>query len=704
MNQPAPSAARCPSCGSATVAASVAGHCPACLVGVALTAEEDLPQGRLNAAGDSRRFGDYVLGRQIGAGGMGVVYEARRADDSRRVALKLIRDLHAAPPALLRRFTIEAEAVARLDHPHIVRVHEAGECDGHPFFSMDYVEGEGLDALIARGAFDLRRSADAPARQRDIARLMSTIARAVEHAHERGVLHRDLKPANILIDDNGEPHLTDFGLAKILQPDPEKTVPPALTTSGVAPGTPSYMAPEQVTGGEAGCAADIYALGAVLYAMLAGRPPFQGVTPLDLFQQITRQAPARLRTLQPAVDAGLETICLKCLEKDPRRRYGSAGALADDLERWAGGRRIHASPPGALYRTGQWVRRNPVGTALIASLSLGLFVSLALLKVVDDQRREIEADRDQTFDEGMQKVSQLWRDPATRSVTVSARELAILAERSPATLRGARHHLTFGVSANDSPSSMAQRYARLLGHIQDQVGERLAEKAVFHLRLMKRFNPNADALVHGEADLLVLSAAEFLQARERNPHVALIARTSGSREVVIVARTNSGVSRLSELRGRTFVLPDARLSLSIQTKARLLDAGLRRKDFRSCASITDASAPSDSNGASTSETMDRVLRGEADAGVTYRAQFERYRHLGLVMLDEFAEAPGILAARAGLEPRLAAALRDVLQAPKDAKPWPESKFVVPSAEGGDTTVPELEALRQAIARAAAFEE
>jgi ABC-type phosphate/phosphonate transport system substrate-binding protein len=684
------------------VAQSVAGHCPACLAGLALSAEEELPEGRRDVDGGNRQFGDYLLGRQIGAGGMGVVYEARRVDDSRRVALKLIRDLHSASPALLRRFTIEAEAVVRLEHPHIVRIHEAGECDGHPFFSMDYVEGEGLDVLIARGAFDLKRSANAPARQHDIARLMVRIARAVEHAHERGVLHRDLKPANILIDAAGEPRLTDFGLAKILQPNAEQTTPPALTTSGVAPGTPSYMAPEQVAGGEAGRAADIYALGAVLYATIAGRPPFQGVTPLDLFQQITRQAPARLRVFQPAVDAGLERICLKCLEKDPRHRYGSAGALADDLERWAQGRRIHARPPGAIHRTSQWIRRNPVGTALIASLCLGLFVSLALLKVVDGQRREIEADRDQTFDEGMQKVSQLWRDPATRSVMISARELAILAERSPATLRGARYQLTLGVSANDSPSSMAQRYARLLGHIQDGMSHHLGEKTIFHLRLMKRFNPNAETLAQGEADFLVLSAAEFIQARERNPDVTLVARTSGSREAVVFARTNSGIAQLSDLRGRTFVLPDARLSVAIQTRARLFDAGLRKRDFRSCASITDEGA-SDSGSASIAETVDHVLGGKADAGVTYRAQFERYRHLGLEALDAFPEAPGILAARAGIDHRLTAALHEVLRA-SGTRPWPESKFVAASEGSAGPAVPELGALLQAIGQAAAFEE
>lgn len=673
-------------------------------MGVALSAEEELPSTRPGFNAVDRTFGDYILGPQIGAGGMGVVYEAQRAVDQRRVALKLIRDLHIASPALLCRFTIEAEAIARLEHPHIVRIHEVGETEGHPFFSMDLVTGDGLDLKIARGDFDLRRSEDPSRRQRDIAQWMAKVARAVQHAHTRGVLHRDIKPANILFDAAGEPRLTDFGLAKILLPDRERTNALDLTTSGVAPGTPSYMAPEQVAGGDAGGAADIYGLGAVLFATLAGHPPFRGATPLELFKQITTQSPPRLRALQPAVHADLETICLKCLEKDPHRRYGSAEALAEDLEHHAAGRPIRARPPGVAYRSRQWIRHNPVGTALIVSLCLGLFVALALLKVVNDQRREMEADRDQTFDEGMQKISQIWRDPATHAVTISSRELAILAERSPADLRGARHQLTFGISANDGPSSTAQRYARMLGHLQEQISRDLGEKVIFDLQLMKRFTPSAEHLARGEVDFLVLSAAEFIEALERKQDLRLVGREGAPRDGVIFTRTNSGLHHLADLRGRTLALPDPSLALTVQAKARIAEAGVRRTDLRSSTNITDRAVGTATTLVGATETVDRVLRGEVDVGVTYRSQFERYRHLGLMVLEPFTETPALLAARAGLEPRLVAAMRNALRTPADLKSWPDNKFVPASAGDKAEGSTELEPLRRAIRDAARFDE
>lgn len=682
----------CPTCGSSALADAIAGQCPHCLIGMTLSEEDVLPT--TNASGDAtqRQFGEYLLGRQIGAGGMGVVYEARRLSDGRAVALKLIRDFHVASPTLLRRFTIEAEAAARLDHLHIVRIHDIGECEGHPYFAMDMVEGENLNTWLARYE---------SVEPKTIASLMATVARAVQHAHSRGVLHRDLKPANILIDANGEPHLTDFGLAKILQQDANEHGPTTLTTSG-APGTPSYMSPEQVSGAEASVASDIYGLGTVLYALLTGRPPFQGATPLELFKQIVEQQPARPRSLNASVPPALETICLKCLEKDPRHRYVSAGALAEDLDSSAASKAIRATPPTLAHRSHQWMRRNPVGTALIASLCLGLFVALGLLKVVNDQRREMELDRDQTFDEGMQKVSQIWSDPATRSVTISARELAILAGRTSADSRGAQHQLTFGVNADDGPSSMAQRYARLLGGLQDQMQRELGEKAVFHLRLLKRFNRNEETLIRGEVDFLVVGAVEFLRAEQATPGIVAVARAINSREGVVFARTNGATTRLPDLRGRSLVLPDTDLSLTVWAKARLVEAGLHRRDFSSITNIMDQGIEAGTTVVSASETIDRMLRGEWDAGVTHRGQFERYRHLGLIELDSFPETPNVLAARAGLDARLIAALRKVLGSRDGANAWPDNKFVVEPLDGRKPA-PSLETLRAAMTKAATFD-
>ena len=632
---------------------------------------------------------------------MGVVYEAQRLADDCKVAIKLIRESHVASPTQLRRFTIEAEAAARLDHSCIVRIHEVGDCDGHPFFSMDFIEGESLSARMANGEFSLMP----PIEQARTARLMAKVARAVHHAHLRGVLHRDLKPGNILIDEQGEPHLTDFGLAKILRPGLDDGDARALTASGDVPGTPSYMSPEQVSGANIGHASDIYGLGAVLYALLTGRPPFQGPTPLDVFKQIVAHSPTQPRVLNSSLHPDLETICLKCLEKDPRHRYGAAEALAEDLDNFAEGRAIKARPASPVHRTQQWIKRNPVGTALIGSLCLGLTVALALLKVVSDQRHEIELDRDLTFDEGMQKISEIWRDPSTRSVIVSARELAILAGRSPAQVARARHQLSLGVSADDGPSSMAQRYARLLGSFQQQMERELGEKVAFNLRLLKRFHQGEETLAGGEVDFLVLSAVDFLQAEGIVPGVAAIALANTSREAVIFTRTDSGIERLTELRGKSMAFPDPDLSPTVWAKARLFEAGLRAKDLRFCTNLIDQGAEMGQTVISVAETIDHVLRGEVDAGVTYRSHFERYRHLGLVVLDHFPETPNVLAARVGIDSRLLSALQKVIRSPEGRKSWPDSKFVAePLAEKALPATSLLDGLRSAMKQAERFEE
>lgn len=673
----------CPKCGSVIAADAVARQCPRCLIRIAL-ADDENPSND----GARRQFGDYQLGRQIGAGGMGAVYEAQRLNDGETVAIKLIRDFYVTSATSLRRFTIEAEAAARLEHANIVRIHEVGDSDGHPFLSMDFIEGESLQARIGKTDFTTD--------QRELARFMAKVARAVHHAHTRGVIHRDLKPGNILIDSKGEPHLTDFGLAKLLQPSDE-TCPRTLTASGDVPGTPSYMSPEQASGSEVTPASDIYGLGAVLYALLTGRPPFEGPTPLDVFHQIVNQLPKRPRSIDASIHADLQTICLKCLEKNPPQRYGSAEGLAQDLESFAAARPISARQVTLLHRTNQWVRRNPVGAGLIASLCIGLSVALLLLKIVSDQRREIQLDRDLAFDDGMQKISQIWRDPATKSVTISARELGILAGRSPSDLRGARP-FTFGVSADDGPSSMAQRYARVLGSFREHIQRELGEKIVFHLCLLKRFNQDEETLIRGEVDFIVLSAIDFLQAQRMAPEIQAIARANTSREAVIFARTNSGIERLSDLRGKSVAFPDPGEPLSVWAKARLFDAGIRSKDLRLCTNIVDRGPETGATVISSSATLELLLRGEADAGVSHRSQFERYRHLGLVMLDRFPDTPKVLAARTGLDARFADALRNVIGSPESSKSWPDAKFVSDSQ-----TIPLLQELRIALQKAEDFD-
>ena len=299
-------------------------------------------------------LGDYELLEEVGRGGQGVVFRARQKSLNRIVALKVISLGQWASRAYLKRFRLEAEAAARLEHPGIVPIHEVGERDGSCYFSMKFVEGGQLDEVVSRAPMSIRQAAE----------LIAKIARTVHCAHEHGILHRDIKPGNILLDGNGEPHLTDFGLARLVET--ESTMTRTLDVLG----TPSYMAPEQAMGNNAavGSVTDVYGLGAVLYQLLTGQPPFAGGATYETIKLLLDTEPKQPRLLNPKIDRDLSTICLKCLEKDPKRRYSSALALAEDLERWLKHEPILARHAGIIGRSRKWARRNPSSALLVACL------------------------------------------------------------------------------------------------------------------------------------------------------------------------------------------------------------------------------------------------------------------------------------------------------------------------------------------------
>ena len=351
----------CPKCGSASrVGRSL---CLNCLLSAGIDTNGDGTQteetlddllGKIDGPDTDWHLGNYQILEEIGRGGMGVIYRARQRHSRRVVALKRILSCHADSRETLMRFRREAQAAANLDHPNVLPIYEVSESEGLPFFSMKFAGGGSLLEAAPMLRRDPRRAVA----------LMAKVARAVQYAHAQGILHRDLKPGNILLDGGGEPLVSDFGLAKWLQPNSDLTRTPSIF------GTPGYIAPEQVNGsnGNLTTAADVYGLGAVLFHLLTGRPPFTGEHALKVIQQASERPAPKLRSVAPALDRDLETICAKCLENEPHARYRSAGELAEDLERWLQGHSIVARPVSPPVRLWRWSRRNPIIAGMAALL------------------------------------------------------------------------------------------------------------------------------------------------------------------------------------------------------------------------------------------------------------------------------------------------------------------------------------------------
>ena len=427
----------CPKCGKRLPDDAPAGICPECLLRAAFAASQGAdnnlddsstptlistsnddspilpPTNRLDPGNlpstaihkKLRYFGDYELIQEIARGGMGVVYKARQVNLNWQVALKMILAGQLAGPDLIQRFYTEAEAAAQLDHPGIVPIFEVGQYNGQHFFSMAFVEGQSLATRVAEG----------PLPPREAAQLVHDVALAVQYAHDKGVIHRDLKPGNILVDQQGNPRVTDFGLAKLEKSGSD------LTGTGQILGTPSYMPPEQASGKTdlIGPPADIYSLGAILYCLLTGRPPFQAASPMDTLLQVLDQEPVSVQQLNAQVPLDLDTIALKCLDKMITRRYDSALQLADELKRFLDGRPILARPVGRIERGWRWCKRQPI----IAGLSVSLLVALLAGTIIsayfaiNEREQKLEANK-QT---GIAKLA-LGAEKEQRNIAVEAQK------------------------------------------------------------------------------------------------------------------------------------------------------------------------------------------------------------------------------------------------------------------------------------------
>ena len=537
---------------------------------------------------------------------MGIVYKARQTSMKRIVALKMLGSYAAAFPGIADRIQIEAEAAGSLRHPHIVTIHDVGEHEGRPFFSMEFIEGAGLDKFIGpegfRPATPTVEKSSLREHQSATIRLMGKVVRAVDYAHRRGVLHRDIKPANIIIDSAGEPHLTDFGLAKVMG-----RASVSATASGSILGTPAYMAPEQASGDSknASTAADIYSLGAVLYEMLLCQPPFLGTTPLETLRSVIETEPKHPSSFGRGVDRDLATVCLKCLEKDPQRRYTSASALADDLDRWLDGKPIEARPVRPAERFWRWCRRKPALVALLAVVLLAAmvigFMSYRLWEQNNERSIvELRGQKDRLAD----RIDKEWREAGRVSISISAEDISSLSgntipfEGDESVLNlglngGARMESTphytildvFAPFANTLRTNIALRPVAV-NPPDDALGGNTPRRVAFKLLLYTTVSNSVEGFVRGETDVMQTSPMAYLSIRDRGVPVTLLAQqlhqSNSYVRGAIFTRTGSGIEKLSDLKGQTFAFSTSDPALSPHfAKSELFRAGVYARDLAS---------------------------------------------------------------------------------------------------------------------------
>jgi len=529
---------------------------------------------------------------------MGVVYKARQVSLNRLVALKTLAGGLEAAPNLLERLRIEAEAAASLDHPNIVTIHEVAEQDGQPFFTMQLVEGRDLNHYISREGSKLPMTDSASGGRRTgpqagAARLLAKVARAVDYAHQHGVLHRDLKPSNILLDPAGEPHLTDFGLAKIVGRAQE-----FCTGSGSICGTLGFMAPEQARGSTkaVGTPADIHGLGAILYALLTGRPPFRGEAPAETLRQTVEEQARPPSTFTQGIDRDLETICLKCLEKEPERRYRSALSLAEDLERWLRREAIEARPVRFAGRLWRWCRREP----MIAGMAAGGFLLMSVIALLASillvqSREQVQKSREARSRDVNALLERIAGSKTNGRVTATAEELAAISGfESLGDATDTR--MTLGLRSPDRLTDRTlEPMAAFVHCLTTSLWKQANYPAAFDLSLFYRETNLLASLLRSEADVFQADPASFVLARRQLPGLVPVARhvyryKAGLRGAILT-HPDSGITNLAGLKGRSVAFGEVGSALGwYLPRAALAEAGLRARDLQQSTNLSSPMA------------------------------------------------------------------------------------------------------------------
>jgi ABC-type phosphate/phosphonate transport system substrate-binding protein/tRNA A-37 threonylcarbamoyl transferase component Bud32 len=636
--------------------------CSGCLL-CAVLLEEDEPEisPTVTALKPSPRLcGDYQLLDQIGRGACGVVYKARKVSLKKVCALKLLIHADTATAEELERLRIEAETAARIRHPNILPVFDFGECNGQHYIAMELINGQDLKQRLATNEFRIPASRDAKPRaremQRNIARLMSAVARAVDHAHQCGFLHRDIKPSNILLDEKGQPYLGDFGLAKAL--DGSRSI----SKPGTVLGTFDYMSPEQAEGKRVGFPTDIFSLGAVLYELLTGQAPFHGDSIGETLRRLQETDPQEPRSFCQWIDTDLATICLKCLEKDPNLRYASAGNLADDLDNWLADKPVRARPVRFVGRVKRWCRREPK----IAAMAAGLFLLVTavatltsiLLVLMKSHVTEMEYSPEHLRQVLINRIERDRNEDAP--IRIFSEEISIITRHGPIN-DGTEKPLTLAARTRErNADRMVPPFGYFVQCLQTNLWQQAELPARFDLVLHYSEASSQDSALAGSADLFRLDPAAYVVTRKKMPALTPLARESYDEgkpvlHGAIVTHPTSGITNLSQLNGSiAFGEKDTAMGWYLP-RAALANAGLRKRDFTVLTNLSFASA------------LNAVREGRVKAGVVLQEDLDGLARAGvsLRILQSFESSGPVWVVSPKLDTQTATALGEVLLSLRD---------------------------------------